>query len=926
MVTLGPLAFLNPWLLTALAALPVAYFIIRAIPPAPKRVFFPATWLARDIDAQSAQVEATPWWLIMLRLLMLGGLIIALAHPILPPQQRLASEGPVILLIDNDWSAAPDWPARQDALLAFLEQIEAQQRLTKLVLTAKPVAPMEEPEEAEFYSPALAGERIRALKPSPWQPAYDEALTAITETLKDTDASIFYLTSGINHGKAAPFISAMSALAPLDIAEMGDAALRQIGFAAVKPSGQGFDVLLIRREAAPALSVSLVASDTGGAILARETVLFSKDQSRADATLVIPAQLRGRAAKLSVEGARSAAATYILDARSARPLVGLIDTPSVRGNVPFQTPQFYLQRALAPYASVERGDIAALLKEGPALLLLPDTGRLPSESESALKAWIDQGGLLVRFSGPAMLASSDAQQDLLVPAPLRSQARIVGGALSWSSALKMAPFADDSPFSGLQPAEDITVDRQVMARNNTLAQSQIWATLTDGTPLVSTASMGTGRIVLFHTSADPQWSNLAISGTFVEMLQRLLHVLGPSQAAPSAGARDMSLTQLIDGRGSLTAPPESLAAKLYASPSTKPASPENPPGLYESQNTRLALNLASAAGPLSPRSALRPMQKAAGALEIREVGGVLDRSLQPRVFALIAVLIVMDAIACLLLRGAISRPRGSLAKRLLRPATAAAAFVLALVLVSPQTQARTPAQLAENVRLACVATGAAKIDALCLSGMDGLVRQLNLRTSVWTGQTQVVDLADENLGLFPLLYWPLQAAQPALSAEQSANLNAYMRGGGMLVIDLGAGVEGNARMDTQLAPAELLSDLRSKITFPPLSPLTKEHVLTHSFYILSRTPGRRGDGQLWLEAGGEEQGATVSPIVLGNADWLSSWANVQTNLPGYSGGDGRRDELAVRFGINLVMYALTGTYKADQVHLPALLERVGRGD
>ena len=35
-------------------------------------------------------------------------------------------------------------------------------------------------------------------------------------------------------------------------------------------------------------------------------------------------------------------------------------------------------------------------------------------------------------------------------------------------------------------------------------------------------------------------------------------------------------------------------------------------------------------------------------------------------------------------------------------------------------------------------------------------------------------------------------------------------------------------------------------------------------------------------------------------------------------------EMACRFGVNLVMYALTGNYKADQVHVPAILERLGR--
>jgi hypothetical protein len=42
------------------------------------------------------------------------------------------------------------------------------------------------------------------------------------------------------------------------------------------------------------------------------------------------------------------------------------------------------------------------------------------------------------------------------------------------------------------------------------------------------------------------------------------------------------------------------------------------------------------------------------------------------------------------------------------------------------------------------------------------------------------------------------------------------------------------------------------------------------------------------------------------------------------GGDPRQREMALRGGVNLVIYTLTGNYKADQVHVPALLERLGQ--
>jgi hypothetical protein len=69
----------------------------------------------------------------------------------------------------------------------------------------------------------------------------------------------------------------------------------------------------------------------------------------------------------------------------------------------------------------------------------------------------------------------------------------------------------------------------------------------------------------------------------------------------------------------------------------------------------------------------------------------------------------------------------------------------------------------------------------------------------------------------------------------------------------------------------------------------------------------------------------VSPIIIGGNDWAAAWAVDAQGRPLADvtpGGDEQR-EMAYRFGINVVMYALTGNYKTDQVHASALLERLG---
>ena len=135
--------------------------------------------------------------------------------------------------------------------------------------------------------------------------------------------------------------------------------------------------------------------------------------------------------------------------------------------------------------------------------------------------------------------------------------------------------------------------------------------------------------------------------------------------------------------------------------------------------------------------------------------------------------------------------------------------------------------------------------------------------------------------------------------------------------------------------SKALSRLIGQLDVPPLEPVPETHVLTKSFYLMRDFPGRWDGGTLWVEAQPEGEADRsersrrtdgVSSIVVTSNDLASAWALDEHNRPLYAtvpGGEVQR-EMAFRAGVNLVMYALTGNYKADQVHVPALLERLGQ--
>ncbi|MHA1527598.1 MAG: BatA domain-containing protein, partial [Alphaproteobacteria bacterium] len=120
----GAVGFANPWLLAALIALPVLWWLLRAIPPSPKLEVFAGVRLLLGLEDPERQAAKTPWWLLLLRVLALAAVIVGFAGPVLNPSTRLgpARSGPVLILMDQGWASAPDWSARKAAALAAIDE------------------------------------------------------------------------------------------------------------------------------------------------------------------------------------------------------------------------------------------------------------------------------------------------------------------------------------------------------------------------------------------------------------------------------------------------------------------------------------------------------------------------------------------------------------------------------------------------------------------------------------------------------------------------------------------------------------------------------------------------------------------------------------------------------------------------------------
>lgn len=269
--------------------------------------------------------------------------------------------------------------------------------------------------------------------------------------------------------------------------------------------------------------------------------------------------------------------------------------------------------------------------------------------------------------------------------------------------------------------------------------------------------------------------------------------------------------------------------------------------------------------------------------------------------------------------------------------------LVAFALLAPPAVAQDepPPQLAaaaRQVALAHVLTGDPEVDETARAGLDGLSLALTLRTTVEPGPPVGIDLDRDDLSPLTFLYWPVTSGQPAPSPAAYVRLNRFLQSGGMILFDTRDGDIASAGLPGAQSD---LQRLAAPLDIPPLAPVPDDHVLTRSFYLLDDFPGRWQGNPLWAEAsaaspegppaaGFRNLNDGVSPVLIGANDWAEAWAIDDRGLPTHQIGRGldgeRQRELALRFGINLVMYVLTGNYKSDQVHVPALLERLGRTD
>lgn len=878
------IGFTMPWALLSLFSLPFLWYLMHTRRPRARFVRFPAIRLLLELPQHEATPKTAPWYHVLIRLLGISALFIALAGPYWQapntPSTSIQKQ-PVLIILQNDWQAFGQWEGQQAAVRKTLERLTQENRLALIIPTLQT---KNIPQEFTAASPwqSFSTKIVPHASSMDW----DDFQKRLKNALALSSSPIDVLWIGPRTQRQDQDLRAILADQTV-FYDYSDPALStpKAVLHAVERHQDGYE---IRYSAAPQTPLSISLRDEKNQALWSAPLPMIEDlQSKA--VINVPPALRPQARSLLLGNHPHPAAQHHLTDQWRDQHILLL-APNNQGQT-LTDPAYYLKTALAPYVQVSRNN--SVPNDFSPYHIIMDSAQRPlsARDEQRLAQWVQAGGTFIRFGHSHF--QPDRLNSPLNVTPLRPHLRYFSGSLSWEKTGLLAPFPADGPFYTLETSDKVNVQQHQLPRAPLPPDVAIWARLQDNSPLITARRSGQGQLVQFYIAPLADWSNLIYAGTFESLLIRTLQQAHRPQDGMQ-NDRPLVPHAFFTPQGSLAPLSTTLSIPSLRIPdlTTKMPSQDTPAGLYAQGSVQYYYSLG--AFTVLPNSAPTALPWQTAQLAVLFLQGWF----------------LMIAFICLVLDSLFSNHR-------LRRSS----VVILLALYATPLSAADPTPLSaktyealSQMRLAYVESGQPPIDHAVNRGLLGLSRVMRQRTSVHLAAPHTFDPNQEDPSLYPLIYWPLPEPLADLSIPAQKRLKSYLQNGGMIIFD----TLGKAR-------PQAISSLTNQLSLSTLAPIDTDHILTRTFYLLSQFPGQYDHPKLWAEQNNNSNLDGVSSVLIGQNSWAYAWARDDNNKPLYPvipNGEDQR-EYAYRSGINMVLYALSGHYKGDQVHMPAILQRLG---
>ncbi|EJF81119.1 DUF4159 domain-containing protein [Bartonella doshiae] len=926
------MSFSAPLLLLGLLSLPVIWWLLRSTPLSPRQELFPPLLFLPKTTTQQETTNHMPWWLLLLRLTIAALIIIALARPTWNQKPIVFSKSqPLALIIDNGWSSAEEWKKRITVAENLLTQAAKQKKNIYLLATAE-----NDPSNVVPLPAEVIKTHLTHLQPRPWPVNRMRALKKLMEINKGEPLDIAYLSDGLQTNEDEQTFALIEQLKPETflwyLADISDLT----GITAIENNSGNMIAYVTRATTYNETPITLSLYDSNSQLLGHFSKNFLKGEKTVLVPFNLPLELRNDIAWIKIDNHAHAAATFLMDSHNRVNRVALL-SPDINEIVqPLLSPFYYIIKALQGHTQLITAggrelstDIDYLLKQNPSVFIMGDIVNMSQEAEKKLSEFVAKGGTLIRFAGENL--STAEHPDSLLPVPLRPGKRLLGNIMSWTKPQKLAPFAKNSIFLDLPFPEEVTVSRQILAEPSFDLFEKTWLSLADGTPLITAAGHGKGTLIFIHIAPDPTWSNLPLSGFFTQILQKLITLSSYEDKIHIKKSPTMQNPwRTMTANGQLQIPPPYVVPLVIDGHNPILPSYHTPPGLYGVKNNFYALNLLNNSSRFIKQSPLPPSLRAKP-----QSYNTKEKHLIGPLLGLAILLFAFDNFLMLWMGGTffLNRKNNML---LILPLTIG---FTALFLYVPTVHAQDTknddeiiAQAAGATHLAYVITHNHEIDTTSKSGLEALSQFIAERTMLTPSSVIALDLDKDELAFYPLIYWPIDANSPIPTQKSLEKINSFMKYGGTILFDTRDQINTNFSLEGAATPAtQKLRTILKELNISTIEPASTDHVISRSFYIMPDFPGLYRGSPLWVESSSINKksknslasGDNVSSLLITANNFAGAWALDEKGTWKYPlvPNDPMQRLWAFRAGLNIVIYVLTGNYKADQVHVPALLER-----
>ncbi len=326
------------------------WWLLRLIPPRPRRLDFPPTRFLLEIAPREETPARTPWWLTLMRLTLAALVIVAAAGPLWhPPLVTTKTSAPVAILIDDSWPAAATWDARlrtADDIIARAEDATPRRGAHSTIRRrARHFVG-----DRGFGARAAAPDAADAVHVRPRRRRCPRCRGSWPR--RRTSSWSGCPTASIS--AAAPsFVKSLAQAVgrhPLTVVAGGIPGARAL--TAADNAAGALSVKVLRAAAGAAETGTVRAFDLKGLPLGEAAFAFKAADREADARFDLPVELRNDIARLEISGERSAGAVQLLDKRWRRRTVGIVSGAIADMAEPLLSSSYYVQRALEPFADV----------------------------------------------------------------------------------------------------------------------------------------------------------------------------------------------------------------------------------------------------------------------------------------------------------------------------------------------------------------------------------------------------------------------------------------------------------------------------------------------------------------------------------------------------------------------------------------------